>query len=211
MKKQNNLLPLLMVLVCVITITFGCESKSDLKDDRTKALAYDEGYVQQINNGEIQDDKYEGSVYRVTSATIDSLSIKILYGSPGVRKRIIWGKLVPYDSVWVTGAIKATAIEFSKDVIISGKKLNAGKYAFFTIPGRRSWKIIFNTDYHQHNTSDYDVNKDLLRFDVVPDTLILPTQRLTYSITKEGDNEANVIMAWEKLRILFKVKLSENN
>ena len=210
MRKQNNLFALITVFVCMVTVTSGCESKSNAKDDRLKALAYNEEYVQQVNNGKIKDDNYQGSVYRVTSALIDSLQIKILYGSPGVRKRIIWGKLVPYDTVWVSGAIKATAIEFSKDVIIGEKKLKSGKYAFFTIPGRKDWKIVINTDYHQHNASDYDMKKDLLRFDVAPDTLSQPIRRLTYSITKESDNEANITLAWEKLRIAFKVKISEH-
>ena len=40
-------------------------------------------------------------------------SVKIIYHSPGVRKRIIWGGLVPYDEVWVTGAHDATTIEFA--------------------------------------------------------------------------------------------------
>ena len=208
MKKQNDLFQLLLALLCVITIIAGCASKSDSKDNQVKIVRRNEEYIQRVNNGDIKDDDYEGSVYRVTTATIDSLRIKILYGSPGVRKRVIWGRLVPYDTVWVSGALKATAIEFSKDVIIGGKKFKSGKYAFFTIPGRNSWKIVLNTDYHQHNTSDYDIKKDLLRLDVVPDTLLQPTQRLTYSITQGAENDVNIILAWEKLSIPFKVKMS---
>ena len=210
MKKQNDLFRILLALLCIITITAGCGSKSGSKDDQVKMVRHNEEYVQRVNSGDIKNDDYEGSVYRVTSATIDSLRVKILYGSPGVRKRVIWGKLVPYDTVWVSGALKATAIEFSKDVIIGGKKFKAGKYAFFTIPGRNNWKIVFNTDYHQHNTSDYDIKKDLLRLDVVPDTLLQPTQRLTYSITKGADNDVNITLAWEKLSIPFKVKVSQH-
>lgn len=37
-------------------------------------------------------------------AVINGDSIIINYHSPGVRKRVIWGGLVSYDEVWVTGA-----------------------------------------------------------------------------------------------------------
>jgi hypothetical protein len=208
MKKKNDLWQLLSALLFVAITTAGCESNSHPKSNPAKGLHYNEAYVQQVNSGDIEDD-YEGSVYRVTSAIIDSFQIKILYGSPGVRNRVIWGKLVPYDTVWVSGAIKATDIEFSKDVIIGGRILKAGKYALFTIPGRKSWEIVVNTDYQQHNTSDYDIKKDVLRFDVVPDTLPKPVHRLTYTVIKGGTNDATVSLEWENLKVKFNVKLFE--
>src|SRR5687768_13157224 len=45
---------------------------------------------------------------------IGNTDIKINYHSPGVRGRVIWGGLVPYDEVWVTGAHSATTIEVGK-------------------------------------------------------------------------------------------------
>jgi hypothetical protein len=211
MKKKNDLFPLLLAMIYGITIASGCGTGNDPKQDEIKIERHGEEYVQRVNSGDIKEDDYEGSVYRINSTIIDSLRIKILYGSPGVRKRVIWGNVVPYDTVWVSGAIKATAIDFSKDVTIGGKKLRPGKYAFFTIPGRKSWKIIINTDYHQHNTNDYDTKKDLLRLDVVPDTLSQPTERLTYSIKKGAKNDVKITLSWEKLSIPFNVKMNQHS
>src|ERR1700722_8881656 len=59
--------------------------------------------------------------------------ITIDYHCPSVKGRKVWGDLVPYDSVWRTGANEATVISFSDDVTIEGSKLAAGKYALFTI------------------------------------------------------------------------------
>src|ERR1700722_737321 len=68
-------------------------------------------------------------VFGLTDVSID-------YSSPAVKGRAIWGSLVPYDSVWRTGANAATVINFSTGVTISGAKVKAGKYALFTIPGK---------------------------------------------------------------------------
>lgn len=206
MKKQNNTFQLLFALICVLATTSGCDFQNNSKEDKVKTVKHNEEYVQRVNSGAIKDDDYQGSVYRVTSAIIDSVQITIRYGSPGVRKRVIWGKLVPYDTVWVSGALTATSIEFSKDITIDGKKLKTGRYAFFTIPGRKRWKVIFNKDYQQHNADDYDVKKDVLRLDIVPDTLSQQTRRLTYSILKGVENDIDIALMWEKLSIPFKVK-----
>ena len=85
-------------------------------------------------NPNVVKDTSKKSIKSMAFAVINGDSIKINYHSPGVRKRVIWGGLVPYDEVWVTGAHDATTIEFGKQVIIGGKEIPAGKYAFFTIP-----------------------------------------------------------------------------
>src|SRR5690606_5145012 len=67
---------------------------------------------------------------------IDGAHIHIDYSSPRVRDRIIFGGLVGYNTVWQAGAHKVTWIETNKDLVIGGETLPAGKYAFFTIPGK---------------------------------------------------------------------------
>ena len=60
--------------------------------------------------------------------------VKIVYCRPGVKGREIWGKLVPYGMApggkesnnkpypWRGGANENTTIEFSKNVLVEGKK-----------------------------------------------------------------------------------------
>jgi hypothetical protein len=45
--------------------------------------------------------------------------ITIHYSRPGVKNRVIWGELVPYNQVWRTGANEVTSITFSDPVTIS--------------------------------------------------------------------------------------------
>ena len=55
--------------------------------------------------------------------------VTITYHRPGVKGRVIWGELVPYDKIWRTGANNATTIEFSTDV-----EIEAGGRLFPTFP-----------------------------------------------------------------------------
>jgi len=38
--------------------------------------------------------------------------------------------------------------------VIGDKTVPAGKYAFFTIPGKEDWTIIMNKNWRQHLTKD---------------------------------------------------------
>src|SRR5688572_23547752 len=55
--------------------------------------------------------------------------ITVNYGSPSVKGRTIWGKLVPYDKVWRTGANEATTFSTDQALSVEGKELPAGKYS----------------------------------------------------------------------------------
>ena len=94
--------------------------------------------------------------------------IKIEYSRPLARGRKIFGGLVPFDSLWRTGASGATTIDLSEEIIIGDKSLKAGKYSLFTIPGEKEWTIIINADTTLHGAFGYDSKKDLNRFQIQP-------------------------------------------
>jgi hypothetical protein len=71
--------------------------------------------------------------------TVGGVGVTVEYGRPSVGGREVWGKLVPYGSVWRTGADEATTITLAKDSKIEGQALAAGTYAFFAIPGESEW------------------------------------------------------------------------
>jgi hypothetical protein len=93
-------------------------------------------------NPNLVKDTTKKSINSLAFQVVKGDSIKISYHSPGVRKRIVWGGLVPFDEVWVTGAHDATSIIMPKDFIVGGKTIAAGKYAFFTIPGEKYWTLL---------------------------------------------------------------------
>ena len=86
--------------------------------------------------------------------------VKVSYGRPSKRGREIFGALVPYDSVWRTGANGATEITFEKEMKFGGEKVKPGTYSLFTIPTPDSWTIILNTELKQWGSFGYAKIKD---------------------------------------------------
>src|SRR5688572_31274397 len=72
--------------------------------------------------------------------------IKVTYSQPLKRGREIFGKVVPFDQVWRTGANEATEITTTKNIQINGTLLKAGTYSLFTIPQKEKWTIIINSE-----------------------------------------------------------------
>lgn len=152
-------------------------------------------------NPNLVKDTSKKSIKSMAIAVINGDSVKIKYHSPGVRNRIIWGGLVPYDEVWVTGAHDATTIEIDKPFVVDGNEIPAGKYAFFTIPGKKTWTILINKNWQQHLAMEYDAKDDIVRLKVNP-VKNEHTERLQYFI-EEGKKGSSIAVAWEKLKISF--------
>jgi hypothetical protein len=143
-------------------------------------------------NPNLVKDTSKKSIKSMAVAVINGDSIKINYHSPGVRKRVIWGGLVPYNEVWVTGAHDATTFEIGKSFIVGGKEIPAGKYAIFTIPGKNEWTIIINKQWKQHLATEYDEKEDVVRIKVKPKRNV-HTERLQYFIEPAKDNDAKLL------------------
>src|SRR5258706_12497117 len=93
--------------------------------------------------------------------------VTVVYSRPGAKGRVIWGTLVPYDKPWRTGANESTTVAFTDDVTVEGKKLAAGTYSLYTIPGRGEWTWVFNSDA-KAPANEWDPKKDALRVNVKP-------------------------------------------
>ncbi|MEC5143042.1 DUF2911 domain-containing protein [Chitinophaga sp. 212800010-3] len=157
-------------------------------------------------NPNLVKDTSKRSIKSVAASIIGNDSVKINYHSPGVRGRIVWGGLVPYDEVWVTGAHDATTLEIAKSFTVAGKVIPAGKYALFTIPGKKEWTIIINSKWQQHLATEYDQKDDVIRLKVKPQQHAA-TERLQYFIESGKGGSGKIAMAWEKIRIEFPVTL----
>jgi len=72
-------------------------------------------------------DTIKKSIPQVVHTEIGNAHIMIHYTAPAVRGRVIWGGVVPYGEVWVTGAHRATVWEFNNDIEINKTVIRAGK------------------------------------------------------------------------------------
>jgi hypothetical protein len=137
---------------------------------------------------------------------IGDTHVHIEYHAPSVRGRQVFGGLVAYDQVWVTGAHSATSINFPNDVTLDGQKVPKGKYALFTIPGESEWTIIINKNYEQHLADDYDQKLDIVRLTVSPEKLSETQEQLLYEVKSTGDQEGVISISWADVKVSFNVK-----
>ena len=137
-------------------------------------------------------------------AEAKSAHISISYGQPSVRGRVIFGQLVPYGQVWRTGANEATEITFKKDASFGGKKVKAGTYTLFTIPGEKEWTIILNSVLKQWGAFGYDKVKDknVLETTVPSTKLSTVVEQFTISIPS---SENAVLLQWDKTSVSIPV------
>jgi hypothetical protein len=154
-----------------------------------------------------QADTAKKSIPSEVSKEIGNARITIKYHAPAVRGRIIWGGLVAYDNVWVTGAHRATSLEVSKDFMVGDARIAAGKYAFFTIPSKEEWTVIINRNWDQHLADEYSEQDDVARIKVRPVMMNETVERLRYNIDQAGERLANVTMSWEKLQLPFAIRI----
>jgi hypothetical protein len=184
MKKLNNLLPAATIVLAVFLV--GIISSKSYSQQKEEVRLSPKALVEQ---------------------TIGFTEVTIDYSRPGVKGRKIWGGLVPYNVVWRAGANEATKITFSTDVKIDGKKLKAGSYGFFAIPGQKTWILIFNKVANQWGAFEYNDVEDALRIEVTPMQNNCWQEWLAYTISKSSENKAVVMLEWEKLKVPFNVEV----
>ena len=175
----------------------GEPTAADAKEETPKTAETTtggEGFNIEVLKGDIP------SPQKKMTGTIGEHTVTIVYGSPSVKGRQVFGGLEPYGKVWRTGANEATSIEFSTDVQVEGKALPAGKYGLFTIPGEDKWTIIFNETWDQWGAYDYDESKDALRVEVTPTMAAESAEQMDFIV--EGNK---VVLRWDKHAVPFTI------
>ncbi len=135
--------------------------------------------------------------------------IDIVYHSPYVNGRKIWGALVPYNAVWRAGANENTTISFTDDVTINGSALPAGTYGLHMIPADGEWTIIFSHNHTSWGSFFYNKDEDALRVKATPQVRDFQ-EWLDYTVTDRKPASAKVTMSWEKLKVSFTVGVDVN-
>ncbi len=200
-----NQITLCTILIALFSNCSNPKTNTEQKDNAPQIVApLEEGTV--IIAEQSATDTLKGSLKAKAMGTIGNTGITINYYSPAVRGRIIWGGLIPFDNVWVTGAHRATNIEFNQEVEIGGVTIPPGKYALFTLPGKEEWTIIINKNWDQHLADEYDQKLDIVRVKVKPETEEKHQERLRYIIEPEGDNKGEIAMYWEKVEVSLNIK-----
>ncbi len=149
-----------------------------------------------------------GSVSTVVGLT----DVKIDYSRPRAKGRKIFGAdasvVVPFGSIWRTGANSGTKISFSDDVKVEGIAVPKGEYLIFSWPGATEWTISLYKDLSLGgNTGGYDAKNEAANFKVKSGKLTEKVETLTIDISDISDDSktAKVQISWENTTVKFTI------
>ena len=131
-----------------------------------------------------------------TSITLDGMKITINYSAPSMRKRVIFGGLVPYNRVWRAGANDATLLHTNADLEFKGLVVPKGDYSLFVWLDPQQWQLIINQETRQSGL-EYRQERDLGRVAMDMSRPLKPIETYRITLTKTGATEGQLKMAWE--------------
>ena len=143
--------------------------------------------------------------------TVGLTEVTVDYSRPGMKGRAIFGDLVPFGTIWRTGANASTKITFSDDVKLGGKEIPAGTYALYSIPGETDWTIIVHNNLTLWGAGGYDEADDLVRFTVKPTKTQATHESFTIDIHSFDANKATISLMWENTKVDLPLEVNFND
>jgi len=132
------------------------------------------------------------------TTTLAGKTLTILYTAPSMRGRKVMGGLVPFNTVWRTGANAATIFTTTANLAIGSLSVPAGAYTLYTIPNAdpNKWLLIVSKETGQWGTV-YNEPKDLGRTPMQYKTLPSPQEVMSISFEKVSGKTAQLHVKWE--------------
>ena len=137
--------------------------------------------------------------------------VTIEYSRPMLKGRKIFGAVVPYGEIWRTGANAATTLEFESDLTLNGIPVPKGKYALYTLPGKKEWTVILSINTKLWGAGGYLKLNDFTRFTVQPETTESPIETFTIDLRNFTENSAELVIEWEKTRLRIPIGLDTDS
>lgn len=140
-------------------------------------------------------------------APVGDGEILLCYGRPSIRNRPIFGGLVPFDSLWRTGANEPTRLSTSHAITLAGIPLAAGRYSIYSIPRPGRWEVfVTRSTLHWGNDISPAVRAREVGHASVPTTVLAaPVETLTVRAAAAADSLL-LSIDWETTRATLPIK-----
>jgi len=129
--------------------------------------------------------------------------IRLIYSRPHKDHRKIYGDVVQLNTPWRLGANEATEIEFFRDVTIQNKRVAAGRYVLYAIPGNEKWNLILNSDLFTWGLR-INRDKDLYSFSVPARLTSVPMEIFSMQFGKTATG-AELSIAWDTVLVTLPI------
>ena len=141
----------------------------------------------------------------VTQQQVGLANFTLEYGQPNKQGRTIFGGLIPYDTLWRTGANSSTKITIDNEVSLAGNIIPAGTYGLYSIPSQKQWTIILSENSKLWGAGGYNESEDFVRFTVPTIPLLDTLETFTIHFENFHTNGADLVIAWENTKVKIPV------
>lgn len=135
---------------------------------------------------------------KMSGNVTEPLIARLIYSRPQKNNRVIFGNLIKYGAAWRLGANEATEIEFFKEVNITGKKVQKGRYVIYCVPQENNWTIVLNSDLYTWGLK-IDSTQDQYKFNIPVARTRFPYELFTMEFEK-ADKGMQLNMEWDSLK-----------
>jgi len=151
------------------------------------------------------------SPLKTASHLENSKDITITYSAPFKKNRLIFGvesesPLVPFNKYWRTGANRHTMIKTNTDLKFTDNILKAGEYSMYTVPGKDSWDITFNSTNAYFGISQPDSKMDIFTISVPSNILDKSIEQFTIDFIPSppgGPSSTAIRLRWDLTEIVI--------
>lgn len=124
---------------------------------------------------------------------------RVVYSRPYLQGRKLFHDLLKYGEPWRLGANESTELDLFSDVTIQGKKIKAGRYILYSIPGPEKWIIVLNSNIDSWGLHP-DASKDIERF-TVPAVQTKNSIEYFTMLFQKTTSGADLFMAWDNVEV----------
>jgi hypothetical protein len=143
------------------------------------------------------------------SFMVGKTNVKVCYGRPSTRGRVIYGQLVPFGKLWRTGANEPTMIHTTGPITVAGVALAAGSYSLYTVPAQGDWDVILNRSItqwgHESNYTEAVRMQEVGHGSAKTEMLSAPVDTFTIRADPSAAAATALLLEWEKTRVRIPV------
>ena len=134
---------------------------------------------------------------------ISGTEIQIAWSRPSLRGReVIFGRQIPWGEVWTPGANMATTIRFSKDVVLSGTPVPAGRYSvWLRVLETEPWRLALHADTALPHSAHPPIEEAVLHVGIERTRTDDVQESLEWDIDRIRLDGGELVMHWGRDRV----------
>lgn len=134
---------------------------------------------------------------------VSGTEIEIEWSRPSLRGReVIFGRQIPWGEVWTPGANRATTIRFSKDVVLSGTPVPAGKYSvWLQALETEPWRLALHADTTLFHSDHPPIEEAVVHVGVEQGRTEDLQESLEWDVDRIRIDGAELVMHWGRDRV----------